>query len=59
MEALKHHILSDFEHLTKVPNYALHTNLLEREKAIEAMNYPSEMSFSPCLVNGETARNNL
>lgn len=39
---------------------ACHTNLsLEREKPIEAMNYPTEMPFSPCLVNGETAMNNL
>lgn len=39
---------------------AHHTNLsLEREKPIEAMNYPPEMPFSSCLVNGETAMNNL
>lgn len=39
---------------------ALHMNLsLEREKPVEAMNYPPEMPFSPCLVSGEMAMNNL
>lgn len=39
---------------------ALHTNLsLEREKSIEALNYPPGMPLSPCLVNGETDMNNL